>query len=274
MARTTTVVTVAYRTHSLDLSWVPRAEAVIVVHNDDMLAPHRVAHDHVTHLLGRDNVGFGAAVNRALRSVETDRVLLVNPDVHPSREHWRFLSGGGPDELRTCALRDPDGHATSQVNRYPTPASLLLTGYRVGRLVGRRSRVARLLGPRLGRWGREHEDLMEVTEGEWPLTTHWVSGALVSLPVEPVRAVGGFDDEFFLYLEDVDLCRRLAAHDPALRIVMGGPPAEHEVSASADDRRAVDRHYLASAFRYARLQDGRAWQAARAALLPRRALLR
>lgn len=57
-----------------------------------------------------------------------------------------------------------------------------------------------------------------------PRTVPWLSGAALLVRTDAFRAVGGFDAGYFLYYEDIDLCRRLAARggrcalDPAVRI--------------------------------------------------------
>jgi hypothetical protein len=163
------------------------------------------------------------------------------------------------------------------VNRYPTPISLLLTGYRLGRVLSRDSAARRLLEPLLGRWGTAHGRLREVRSGTWPLIDHWLSGALLSVDTERLRAVGGFDPGYFLYVEDVDLSARLASRFPGMRIRMADcDPGVHGVGGSAGagaGRAAVDRHQLASVRRYGQTHGGLAWRLVDAALAPRSMLL-
>jgi hypothetical protein len=268
-----TLIVVAFRTLTLDLSWVPAGAPVIVVHNDDRLQPSAVAHDNVRHVESRGNVGFGAGVNAALPLVSTERVVLSNPDVVATAEHWRALTGAATGEVVVVPLLDGRGRRTSVVNAYPTPSSALLTAYRVGRFLPRGSHARARLARRLGRWGRDHVDLAEVRGVELPISTHWASGAMLSIATEHLRAVGGFDSRYFLYMEDVDLCRRLAGLRSDLVVrVADVEPATHAVGGSAAtpyERIAVDRHYLASIRRYAAAQPGLGWRAFDVALAPR-----
>jgi N-acetylglucosaminyl-diphospho-decaprenol L-rhamnosyltransferase len=272
-----TAVYVAYRTPALDTAWIPDDADVIVVHNDESLDWRRCEHPRTRHLRTGRNLGFGAGVNAALPLVRTERVSICNPDTRLSREHWRALTQGAPDELTTVALVDGGGRATSVVNRYPTPISLLLTGYRVGRVLRRESPLRRRLEPVLGCWGIAHTRLREVRAGSWSLSDHWLSGALLSIDTERLRTVGGFDPGYFLYVEDIDLSARLAARFPEMRIRMvGAVPGVHGIGGSATgraERAAVDRHHLASVRRYARTQPGLEWRLTHAALAPRSALL-
>ena len=203
--------------------------------------------------------------------------MLCNPDLVLTAGHWRVLTAGVSDhELVTVPLRDPDGAPTSVCSRYPTPLSHLASGYRVGRLLPRGSRRRTALARVLGRWGAAHEESLTDPAGRWPLTERWLSGAALSVPTEALRAVGGFDESYFLYYEDVDLCGRLAAHDSSLQAVVADAfPGGHTVGASADGRtRTVERARLESAIRYTAAQPGRAWWLCAAALRARRRFLR
>lgn len=270
-------VFVAYATQELDLGWIPPTVPVIIVHNDRCLDPSATNHPGVRHVVSPGNIGFGAAVNLALRHITSDRVVVCNPDIEFQPEHWALLSGGMADEIRTVQLVDRLGRSTWVVNPYPTPGSLLLTAYRLGRALSRWPGLRRRSAALLGAWGAEHAKLRTVDAGAWPLATHWVSGAAFSMDMGRLRAVGGFDDGYFLYFEDVDLCARLAARFPAMRVtVVRSAPAVHAVGGSVVSRRAqrvVDRHYLSSCRRYAGARQGAAWRVCSALLCPRRVWL-
>jgi N-acetylglucosaminyl-diphospho-decaprenol L-rhamnosyltransferase len=272
-----TALYVAYRTTAIDLAWIAEDADLIVVHNDESLDWRRCEHPRIRHLHTGRNLGFGAGVNAALPLVQTERLVICNPDTQLRREHWTALTQGAPDELISVALVDGEGCPTSIVNRYPTPISLLLMGYRVGRVLSRESSLRRRLEPLLGRWGTAHAQLREVRSGSWPLGDHWLSGALFSVDTERLRSVGGFDPGYFLYVEDIDLSARLAARFPEMRIRMvGADPGVHGVGGSAtghDESAAVDRHRLASVRRYGRTRPGLEWRLTDAALAPLSALL-
>lgn len=98
----------------------------------------------------------------------------------------------------------------------------------------------------------------------WPASSYWHCAAACSYPTELVRKVGGFDPGYFLYLEDVDLVRRMAAARPGLRVVQHRiAPGVHQVSASSrgpEGRRIADLEQARSAERYARSQSGVRWR--------------
>lgn len=266
-----TAVYVSYGIGRLDLGWIPEDAEVIVVHNDGSLDPRSVVRPRVRHLFSPGNVGFGAGVNLALAQVTTDRVVVCNPDTELRPEHWSALVDAGPDEVVTVPLVGGDGRPTSLVNRYPTPASLSLTAWRVGRWLPRGGRARRWAARAGGRWARAHAESLEMRPGSFPLTEFWVSGAVFSVATHRVRAVGGFDPGYFLYLEDLDLAARLASRYPAMRVrVAGTRPGVHQVGGSAAAAQvSTERHYVASARRYAGGRRGPAWRAAGAAIATR-----
>ncbi|MEY4710741.1 MAG: hypothetical protein RIS88_191 [Pseudomonadota bacterium] len=128
-------------------------------------------------LVNEANRGFGAANNRALREVQTRLALLLNPDCLPDAD---FFSG-----------------MVQAANHFPEAA---------------------ILAPHLVRRSGEVE-----LSYRWP-ATHWTSsgpgasapcsvgfvcGAVMLLNLHLMREVGFFDETYFLYYEDEDLCQRV-----------------------------------------------------------------
>lgn len=255
---TMSVVFVTFGTDELDLRSVPPNFPVVIVHNDDRLADQAIvcAEDQkVVHIRGHGNVGFAAAANLGLRRVTTPRVVFCNPDTTVTARHWTALAEASADELLSVPMVDHGGRPASVVNHYPTPLALVLTGYRAGRLSARGNRTRRVLGQLLGRWGAAHSG--STAPGIRPLDEFWCSGAVLSVDTERAQSVGGFDDRYFLYFEDVDFCRRLGTRFPGMTVrVASVQPALHEVGGSARTRPAratVERHLLTSAITYARV---------------------
>lgn len=263
-----TLVFVAYGVEAIDLSWAASDVPVVIVRNDALLMP--VDRAGVTYTGDGDNVGFGAGVNRALPFVKTARVVICNPDVQLTAAQLDALGAADSDEVLTVRLVDNDARPTSVINRYPTPLALLLMALRLGRLIPRHSRARRILSLTLGRWGRDHGRSLTGGGSDYPLATHWPSGAVLSVATERLRQVGGFNDDYFLYFEDVDLAQRLAQRYPAMRVrVVDTPAARHGVGGSAvsiADRQMVERERWASASRYAHHRPGWRWRAVEATL--------
>lgn len=262
-----TAVFVAFRTPQLDLSGIPSDVPVIVVHNDDSLQADAISRD-VEHMHCERNIGFGAAVNRALPLVRTPRLVLINPDVDLDLEGWRALERAPIGSVATLRLALPDGKPTSVVAPYPGPLALTLTAWRVGRLLplSIRRHIPRALA---GRWISGQNRQLDASGVDLPLTDWWVSGATMSLDTERMRSVCGFDEGYFMYLEDADLCARLAAAHPDMTAHIAPASATHQVGASSRDPRVaaeVERHRAGSCLRYAARFGGLSGKLARLAV--------
>lgn len=163
------------------------------------------------------NGGFAYGNNRGLEYLrdlhgEPDYVLFLNPDtvVRPTalQELVAFMEQTPRVGIAGSRLEDPDGTRQACAFRFPSVAAELESEARIGL-------VSRLLE----RW----RILPDV--GDEPMQVDWVSGASMIVRSEVLREVGSFDESYFLYYEEVDLCRRARAAGwecycvPASRVV-------------------------------------------------------
>lgn len=131
------------------------------------------------------NVGFGAACNRGAREAQAETLLFLNPDtrfIAGSLAAWiaEFLSSKR-SILAPIVMRGQQEEAWGS-GKVVTPASILLKN----------------IFPYAPFWSW-------YTALSLP---DWVSGAAFMMRRSDFMEVGGFDEGFFLYYEDVDLCRR------------------------------------------------------------------
>jgi len=158
--------------------------------------------------------GFGTNHNAAFRRSRQPVFCVLNPDIrlaaNPFPELMRELQR---DRTGVVAPRivDPSGRTEDSARRFPTLWSL----------------VAKALG---------HANALDYEIGAMPFSPDWVAGMFMLFKQEAFRAVGGFDERYFLYYEDVDICARLRAAGYAIHLV----PA---VSAIHDARRASRRNW-------------------------------
>ncbi len=187
------------------------------------------------------NVGYGRAANLGAAGGDEPWLLVANPDVE--------LGPGSLDTLLAAAARWPRAGALGPAIR--TPAGDLYPSARAFPSLGRGTAHALL-----GWWwpGNPATRAYRLERGapvEGP--TGWLSGSCLLLRRSAFEAVGGFDAGFFMYFEDLDLCRRLAAagwqsvHVPSAVVAHTGGHATQRDAATA---RAMLAAHHASAYRY------------------------
>ena len=197
----------------------------------------------VTLVANPANVGFGRAVNQALAHARAPFVLIMNPDCRLQPGALTALEA----ELRRqpqCAIAgprilDPDGSVQGSARGDPD----MLTGV-FGRSTALRRRLPWL------RVARRNVVDGSVPAGASSVVVDWLSGACVLARREALAAAGGFDERYFLYWEDADLCRRLRARGYDVRYVPAAS-AVHRVGHSSKTAKAPSvRAFHESAYLY------------------------
>jgi len=188
--------------------------------------PHPIAADAEVITNTRPQ-GFGANHNAAFRRCTEPYFCVANPDVRLETDPFPALIAAlqrGRAAVAGPLVRSPDGSVEDSARRFPTVASLL----------------AKLLS---GTMGPDYP----VDRGA--LEVDWVAGMFMVFRSDAFREAGGFDERFFLYYEDVDLCARLRARGYACVY-------QPEATVVHDARRASRRNlrlmgiHAASALRY------------------------
>ena len=219
---------------------------VVVVDNASVDDSERAAEgpsDRLMLVRNPRNAGFARAVNEGMQQATGEWVMLLNPDCQLMPEAVERLEA----ELiarRECAIvapriEDEDGGIQGNARGDPT----LLTG-----LFGRTTLLTRLF-PR-SRVARRNVRLDLAQAGTSSVEVDWVSGACMMVRRAAWDTVGGFDERYFMYWEDADLCRRLRARGFTVRYV---PAARvtHRVGGSSDGARSLAvRAFHRSAYVY------------------------
>jgi GT2 family glycosyltransferase len=233
-----TIVIVSFNCRAALRQCLPPLAAmpVVVVDNasTDGTAAMLQADFPAVHLIANpENRGFAAACNQGLVATTGEFVLLLNPDTRPERRVWERLLEimAIHPTVGACGPRllNPDGTLQPSCRAFPT---LLVTladefGWR------RRSR--------LSHW--PHDQTRAVDQ---------LMGACLLLRRAALDQVGLFDERFFLYFEEVDLCRRLKQAGWEVRFVHDVSLVHTGGQSSQTDRRACLRHRYRSLFAYYR----------------------
>ena len=220
-------------------------ESIVVVDNDsrDGSADAVAATDpDVVFVPAGANLGYGTGANRGVAQVGADPyVLVLNPDVIVEPGTIKALVAALERNPRLAAVgprvEEPDGSLYPSARQFPdlrVAAGHAFFGY---------------VAPQ-NRWTRAYRmlDWDHSTPGE----VDWVSGSCFLVRRSAFDSVRGFDERYFMYAEDVDLCWRLqqagwrVAYEPAGRVVHHGG-----VSTDQAPYRMIFEHHW-SLWRFAR----------------------
>ena len=187
-------------------------------------------------LRGQGNIGFAAACNMAAREARADVLAFINPDVILELDAITrlatVLAAAPPPAIVGGDLRDERGRPER--------------GGRRERLTLWRAFTAFTGLTRLGfRDFNRHTDPLPAG----PQLIGAISGALFLIRREDFARLGGFDEGYFIHVEDLDLCRR--AELLGWRVLFApGPHGRHLRSTSDADPRTIARHKARGMARY------------------------
>tara|TARA_R110002072_G_scaffold1983_1_gene16184 strand:+ start:9051 stop:9971 length:921 start_codon:yes stop_codon:yes gene_type:complete len=216
----------------------------IIVDNastDDTAATVTLRFPWVEIVANRENLGFGRACNVGLSMARSDYVLFLNPDAVLPLPALTKLRAHLEDHASTAivapAIVEPGG-SVQKIHPLPTPWRVIAAA---------------------GGWGSPRSRAVE--PGDPPRQSDWLCGAVLLARRKLLVEMGGFDPRFFLYFEETDLCRRIAAAGHELWTV-GQAVATHISGASAATtneemrRSEISKHYYESRYYYLRKHFG------------------
>lgn len=178
--------------------------------------------------------GFAANHNQAFRQCKAPYFAVLNPDIRLGGDPFPSLMdalAAGQGALAAPAVRNPEGLAEDSARYFPTPRRLL----------------AKLLGLGDGRYA---------VDGMTPMSVDWVAGMFMLFRADAFRDVGGFDEGFFLYYEDVDICARLWKNRQGV-LLHPGVAVVHAAQRASRRRPRYLAWHLTSLARYFRKHLGR-----------------
>lgn len=188
-----------------------------------------------------ENFGFGAGHNLAIRECRglSRYHLILNPDVYFGPEVLEslvsYMDANPQIGLAMPRILYPDGSPQNLCKLLPTPTDLLLRRLLVGPL-------SKLLHRRTQKYELRNADPMRT------MTVPVLSGCFMFLRTEVFEKIGLFDERYFMYLEDVDLCRRI--HRASDVVYYPQVSVFHEYAKGSYRDWTMLRHHVKSACAY------------------------
>lgn len=218
-----------------DLAGCPEVAAVIITRNIPEPALDIVRPGWLTTIDNRHPKGFGANHNAAFQYAQTPYFAVLNPDIRLVGNPFPVLLGSFEKEdvvLSAPAVLNPAGGMEDSARLFPSLIDLVLKA--------------------LHRYdGRLHYVLCDP-----PLPAPWVAGMFMLLRSNDYAALAGFDEGFFLYYEDVDLCARVWKSGRSVMLC----PSVHVVHDARRASRRNLRHMLWHATSMARYLRKHFWR--------------
>ncbi|MBI5215665.1 MAG: glycosyltransferase [Ignavibacteriae bacterium] len=176
---------------------------VVVVDNasdDGSVEMIRQKFPHVQLIANAENVGFGAANNQAAKEAKGEFLFLLNPDTIVQENTFRvmfdFFRQHPEEGLAGCKVLNSDGTLQLACRRsFPTPWIAFT------KIIGLSS-----LAPNSAFVSKYNLTYLSPDE---TYEVDAVSGSCMMIPKSMYDSVGGFDEQFFMYGEDLDICYRV-----------------------------------------------------------------
>jgi GT2 family glycosyltransferase len=192
-------------------------ELIVVDNGDTGAASALVERDFPqARALASENRGFAHACNLAAATCDAAWLLFLNPDTEVLEGSLMELAAGLTPETGIAGVRqlDDSGALIPTMRLFPSASRALGDSLGLERF------------PRRPDWLGERELRLERYDREFE--GDWTIGSFLLIRREAFDAVGGFDERFFLYSEEVDLCLRVqragwkVVHSPAVTILHHG----------------------------------------------------
>ena len=192
-------------------------------------------HSGITLIENRENLGFGRAANQGFERSNSPYVLLLNVDTQAlpgSIEALEaYLEKNPSAAIAAPQLLFPDGRLQPSCRRLPTVMNLALYLSYLDRLIPTDYRIS----------DRRHKSLMRV---EQPM------GAVLMIRKSAFEQLGAFDPRFSLYMEEVDLCKRMKDKGWEIWYLPEAKFIHHAGGSTSQDWERSQRAYFENVFRY------------------------
>jgi len=144
--------------------------------------------NRITLIRNQDPKGFGANHNFAFTKCKSSYFCVLNPDIVFAINPFHKLLGSFSDSdigLVAPMVKNEAGGVEDSIRTFLTPISILR------------------------RWLLGRREVYRFQEGDPNFSVEWVGGMCMLFPSSAYAAINGFDEQYFMYVEDADICTRL-----------------------------------------------------------------
>jgi GT2 family glycosyltransferase len=193
--------------NSLDANYEPKIRAII-----DAALPGIDAELRLSPVNG----GYGAGNNLVIREAQSDYHIVANPDIFPEEDALllacEYMQAHPEVKLLTPEVRGEDGELHYLCKEHPSLFIMFLRSFAPSALKQRFSGL-------LERFEMRDRDYAREIDG-----VGYPTGCFMFFRTDALQAIGGFDERFFMYLEDADIGRRMlnegkVRYVPSVKIV-------------------------------------------------------
>ncbi len=165
---------------------------------DDTYDLMRQEFPDVTFLPAEENIGFGAMVNKCLEEASGEYIFLINSDTILERDTLtkmlQYFRKNQEIGILAPAQKSFNGKVLTTCFRFYQPMTIVYRRTPLGRLPFAKKHLA--------------DFEMQDYDKKSPRAVDWVMGSAMMVHHTKAQEVGGMDPRFFMYMEDVDWCRR------------------------------------------------------------------
>ena len=235
---------------SIYSSWgeTPDLEVIVVdnASSDESVAMVHNFFPNVNLIPNDQNLGYPAGCNQGLAAAAGKYLLVLNPDTEIVNDALntlvRYMDAHPEVGMTGPLLTYPDGSHQSSRRRFPTLPVLFLE-----------STWLQKLAPRSILKRYYMQDIAKSTTQQ----VDWITGAAMLIRREVWLQVGGFDEGFFMYSEELDWCRRIKKNGWLIMYIPQATVIHHEGKSS--EQVTAERHiyFQTSKIRYSRIYHGK-----------------
>ncbi len=175
------------------LKFLPRDAELIIVDSgsEDKTVQQIYPSSRVKLIIAKENIGFGKGNNLAAKQAKGDYLFILNPDTRfdedPFTKLIKFAKSHPKAGIIAPKLIEESGQAQPSVRKLPTTIGALKEYY----------------------FGISKQYEAYVPEDNVPRVVESVVGAAILIKKDLFFKLGGFDEKYFMYFEDLDLCRKV-----------------------------------------------------------------